>query len=170
MSPITPVAAIARRVKNIRASRGLTASQLGELLTEQGVSWDRFTVAGLESGKRQNVSVAELLALSAVLNVAPVHLLLPIDDDDAQYQVTPHRAESVDTVRGWVRGHYPLPGSGVVKFQNEMPEGERGFIHVRPAKGSGGRLTIEGVEEVLAQATEALRNLREEDERRGEHR
>lgn len=105
----TPVRTIAQRVKELRGRRGWTAAQLGERLAEQGVKWDRFTVAGLESGKRQNVSVVEFLALAEVLAVAPVHLLVPLDS--APYEVTPQRVESADAVRMWMRGEKPLPGT-----------------------------------------------------------
>ncbi|MFF2212875.1 helix-turn-helix transcriptional regulator [Streptomyces antibioticus] len=128
--PLQPVQAIARRVKEIRLRRGLTAKQLGELLTARGIPWDRFTVANLENGKRQNVSVTELLALGDVLNVAPVDLLVPperrpIDEQDP-YQVTPDRAYGRWEVRQWVRGIQPLPGADAEEFHAEGPPGEYG--------------------------------------------
>ena len=47
------------------------------------MDWTRIVVTKLETGRRQSVSVEELLALAYVLNVAPVHLLVPWDDDAA---------------------------------------------------------------------------------------
>lgn len=115
MSPepaVTPVSAIARRVKELRNRHGWTAADLGERLATRGVKWDRFTVANLESGKRQNVNVVELLALADALATAPVNLLVPITDEP--YQVTAgerERIENADAVREWVRGNKPLPGT-----------------------------------------------------------
>lgn len=106
--PITPVATIAQRVKQLRGRRGWTAAQLGAELAPHGVRWDRFTVANLENGKRQNVTVNELFALALALDVAPVNLLVPLHD--TPYEVTPSRAEGADAVRSWVRGEEPLPG------------------------------------------------------------
>lgn len=107
--PVNPVDTIRVRVKQLRARRGWTAAELGAALTEHGPKWDRFTVANLENGKRQNVTVNELLALALVLDVAPTNLLVPLDDRPCQ--VTSKRTEDADTVRAWVRGEQPLPGT-----------------------------------------------------------
>ncbi|MEU4964183.1 helix-turn-helix domain-containing protein [Streptomyces smyrnaeus] len=114
---------IARRVKGLRARNGLTAKQLAEALTAEGVTWDRGTVTKLETNRRDNVTVVELLALSKVLNVAPVHLLVPLDDAQP-LQVTPKNAIQADRVRAWVRGEQPLPGTDLRTFRTEVPLGE----------------------------------------------
>jgi hypothetical protein len=55
------------------------------------------------------VTVDELLTLSLALNVAPVHLLVPPDDDDEQpYPVTAAVSESGFRVRCWIRGLFML--------------------------------------------------------------
>lgn len=115
--PVGPVATIAQRVKELRGRRGWTAAHLGKVLGKHGVSWDRFTVANLESGKRQNVTVQELFALALALDVAPTNLLVPLDD--RPYQVTPVRTESADMVRAWVRGEEPLPGADERTYRAE---------------------------------------------------
>jgi transcriptional regulator with XRE-family HTH domain len=76
-----PVRTIAERVKELRKERRLTAADLGAALTEQGVPWDRFTVAALEGGKRKNVTIDELLALAKVFDVAPLALAVEGDPD-----------------------------------------------------------------------------------------
>lgn len=161
----TPTATVAKRVKEARTRRGWTADDLAKALVKQGVKWERSTVAKLENGNRQNVSLTEWLALAAVLNVAPVHLLLPIDEGDDDYQVTPERTERVGQVRGWARGHWPLPGSNVIQYQGEMPEEEQGRIYLPPAKDRADR--INGIEASIAQLSTALQHLREEGD--GEH-
>lgn len=121
MSPSTdadPVGTIARRVKEIRGRRGWTAADLGERLKSHNVKWDRFTVANLENGKRQSVSVVELLALARVLDVSPVNLLVP--GDDSLYAVTPTSAYDSDQVRAWVRGDEPLPDTDEQIFFTEV--------------------------------------------------
>lgn len=126
--PLQPVPAIARRVKEIRLRRGLTAKELGERLTAQGIPWDRFTVAGLENGKRQNVTVDELLALSKVLNASPVNLLVPPErrpaEEEDPYRVTPKSTHGRWEVRQWVRGVQPLPGADAAEFHAEGPPRE----------------------------------------------
>lgn len=121
MSPseaVSPVGTIARRVKELRGRRGWTAADLGDKLKDRGINWDRFTVANLESGKRQNVNVVELLALADALDVAPVNLLVP--GDDSLYQVTPSAAYDADRVRSWFRGDEPLPDTDERIFFTEV--------------------------------------------------
>jgi len=139
---VSPTAAIAASVRELRKRRGLTAEQLAQRLSAQGIPWDRYTVNKLENGKRQNVTLNEWLALATVLDVAPVHLLVPTwpaplwaegsdsrpeDDpnDDAPYQVTPTIAVPCWRARQFVRGARPLPGMDPWKFYAERPGHER---------------------------------------------
>lgn len=158
----SPTATVAKRVREARRRRGLTADQLAQLLSEQGIPWERSTVAKLENGNRQNLTLGEWLALAVVLNVAPVHLLLPVDDDEGTYQVTPERTNQVDHTRGWIRGHWPLPGSNVVQYQGEMPEAEQGRMYLPPAKNKADR--INGIEASIHQLTIALQQLQGEED------
>lgn len=108
-------------------------------MTEQGVNWDRYTVNKLENGKRQNLTLTEWLALSVVLNVAPVHMLIPPypsplwdrpagerndPNDEAQFQVTPELTAPLYRVRRFVRGADPLPGGDRRGFYSEIPPQE----------------------------------------------
>ncbi|MGW6258786.1 helix-turn-helix domain-containing protein [Streptomyces sp. NPDC055085] len=119
-----PTRWVAHRVRAVRERRGLTAQQVADALNDQGVGWQRSTVAKLESGRRENLSVAELLALSVVLEVAPVHLLVPTEDG-VPYQTTPGSDPiASETVRRWVRGEGLLPGADARAFWSEIPEAE----------------------------------------------
>lgn len=115
---VGPMAVLAQRVRQLRARKQLTAQQLADKLRQQGIPWDRATVTKLETGRRQNLAVTELLALALVLDVAPINLLVPLDD--SSYQVTPKRSEDADTVRAWVRGESPLPGTDERTFRAEV--------------------------------------------------
>lgn len=123
-----PTAVIARRVRELRERRGITAAQLSERMRDVGTPFDKTVVANLETGRRRFVTVQELLALAYILDVAPVHLLLPIDDERASYAYTPNRNAEVWRVREWVRGHpyaaAPTIGLGGVdprKYLSEVP-------------------------------------------------
>lgn len=118
-----PTAVLARRVKELRTKRGLSAAALAEQMQAVGVDWQRIVVTKLENGRRQEVSVRELLALAAVLEVAPVHLLVPLEDD-APYEVTPGREEAAVKVRAFVRGAEPLPGMDPGNYFAESPRAE----------------------------------------------
>ena len=109
--PLGPTAAIAQRVRELRTKRGWSAERLAQEMRGAGVGWNRGVVAKLESGRRQDVSVAELLALSFVLNVAPVHLVVSPTAVDASYQVTPQLTVAAEAVREWIRGYAFLPGT-----------------------------------------------------------
>ncbi|MFJ7154652.1 helix-turn-helix domain-containing protein [Streptomyces sp. NPDC101118] len=114
-----PVEVIARRVKEVRGRKGLTAQQLADRLRKAGVPWDRATVTKLETNRRQNVSVVELLALARVLDVAPVHLLVPLGE--GPYQVTPNETALASRARRWVRGDTTLRGGDAQIYYSEVP-------------------------------------------------
>ena len=121
---LTPTQVVAARVREIRERRRLTGTQLAERMTKAGLKWDRATVAKLETGRRQSLTLEEVLALAAVLNVAPVHLLIPLDSDQEPYPVTATTAASARIVREWIRGRYALPGADRREYFSEVPEHE----------------------------------------------
>lgn len=150
MPTATPVETVASRVREIRTRRGLTAQQLGERMTAEGIRWDRFTVANLEKGKRQSVTVTELLALAAVLNVAPVHLMVPpkgptgrLTDEEEPYHVTPEKTVAREAVRQWVRGFDPLPGADAAEFHAEGPSHEYGVQWVKLSASTVARMAAD---------------------------
>ena len=70
-------------------------------------------VTKLETGRRASVSVAEMIALAAVLNCPPVMLMTADERGQADYQpgrvslnyqVTPTVSADMGTVRAWIRG------------------------------------------------------------------
>jgi hypothetical protein len=67
------------------------------------------TISKLEAGgTRSDASVEELFALAIALNVAPVHLLVALDDGDA-VEIVPGLTVPAPLVRDWIRGGRPLP-------------------------------------------------------------
>lgn len=90
-----------------------------------GIPWNRGVVAKLENGRREQITVDELLALCRVLDVALVHLLVPVDDEDQRYAVTPtDEPLSPRQVRDMIRGDWALPGMDVRRFGNHVPPHE----------------------------------------------
>lgn len=134
---------LASRLKVIRGRRGLTVQELAKLCVEQGASdLTATTIYNIESGRpddsgkrRRRVTVEELMALATVLEVAPVHLLIPLDDNEA-YEVTPGREVSAVVMRDFIRGVEPLDGMDFRRFFAEVPEKE--FLKVAY---EGGRRT-----------------------------
>jgi transcriptional regulator with XRE-family HTH domain len=159
-APLSPTQVVAKRVREVRQKRGLTAAQLAEQMTRVGIPWDRGTVAKLETGRRANVSVAELLALAYVLAVAPGHLLVPLEDK-TPYQATPTQVEPAGAVRDWVRGAWYLEGVDVRGFFSELPPHE----FLPPDRPGGPRMAAPArttYAERLGQDPEWLRSVIEE--------
>jgi transcriptional regulator with XRE-family HTH domain len=116
---------IGRRIKELRRRRGITAQGLADLVSATGVRCDRWTVTKLETGRRQNVTVVELLAFARVLEVAPVNLLIS-PTNEGTFPVTPAECVDLREARAWFRGVKPLPNTDLRIFHTEVPLNELG--------------------------------------------
>lgn len=99
-----------------------------------GVPWDRSIVANFETGRRSTVNVEELLALAYVLDVAPVHLLVP--PESGPYNPVSIVESNTANVRAWIRGTRELAGQDPRRFFAEVPLDEY-EPPLRSAEGSG---------------------------------
>lgn len=107
-SPVTPTSVVASRVRELRKARQWTAQQLADALADVGIDWNRGLISKFETGSREGVSVAEVLALACVFDVSPLALLLP--SESAGYAITPKRvADGTDRVIDWMLGRSGLP-------------------------------------------------------------
>ena len=118
----------------MRVKRGWSAAELARRMQAAGIPWERIVVTKLETGRRASVSVAELLALAAVLNCPPVMLMTA--DERSQhgyrpgyvnpvYQITPAVTEDMGMVRAWIRGAGPLgEHDDPREYYAELPMGE----------------------------------------------
>lgn len=114
-------AVVARRVQELRKAQGLSAQELAERLAQHWPELDRSILANLESGRRRSVSVDEVLVLALALNVAPVHLFVPVTEEPVH--VGAHKIPS-PVARDWVRGGTPLEGQDARLFRTQVPESE----------------------------------------------
>ena len=60
----------------------MSAQQLADRTRELGLHVIRSVIANLENGRRDNISVAELVILARALDVPPVLLLYPVGCED----------------------------------------------------------------------------------------
>lgn len=128
VEPITPQSVIATRVKQARQEKRLTAQQLGDAMVTAGFKWDRFVVQNLEKGKRKSVSVEELLALALILEVALVHLIVPIDDEETPFLVTPNGPAVLPAeARAWIRGLGAIGDVDPRRYRSQVPRREADF-------------------------------------------
>jgi transcriptional regulator with XRE-family HTH domain len=72
---------IAGEVRHWRDKRGLSTQKLANRCAEIGLPIQRSVLANLESGRRNTLSVAELLVLAEALQVAPALLIAPVRTD-----------------------------------------------------------------------------------------
>lgn len=133
-----PTAAIAKRVKELRQRKGWTAAELADRCADKGLDgFNRSVLANLESGRRKYVTVAEMLALAYVLDVAPVHLLVPVEADDMftedLYAICPDVFLPVPHAREWVRGEHAPAAVDPRAYYSEVPREE--WAAPRPTEG-----------------------------------
>jgi len=85
----------------------MSAQQLADRTAELGMPIPRSVLANLESGRRDTVSVAEVLALAAALNVAPIDLICPVGFDK-QTEILPGRMMDPLSAMRWFTGEWKL--------------------------------------------------------------
>ncbi|MER7459211.1 helix-turn-helix domain-containing protein [Micromonospora sp. NPDC126480] len=129
-SPVVlrPHETLVERVKQLRKARGWSAQRLADEMAKVGVPWERMIVTKLENGRRAGVSVEEMLALAYVLDVAPVHLLIPpvaSSGEERFYAMVPNVGMPLRDVREWVRGKEPAAGQDPRPYFSEVPPEER---------------------------------------------
>lgn len=72
-------------VQRIREDRGLTQAEFARLLAGDGAPFTKATLASLESGRRRDVTLTELVFLAFSLNVLASDLVMAPDDDTSAY-------------------------------------------------------------------------------------
>jgi transcriptional regulator with XRE-family HTH domain len=122
---------VAARVRVVRGKRKLTVAELAARCAELGApeltAQALYKLEQRRPGKLRPrpVTVDELLTLAVALNVAPVHLLVPVDDPDAAYPVIGGVLARRFGVRAWIRGIGPIdPDADPREFGAEVPRGE----------------------------------------------
>lgn len=104
------VRSIAGEVKRHREAQDMSAQRLADRCAELGQPIPRSVLANLESGRREALSVPELLVLAEALGVPPVALLVPLGHSD-QVEALPGRSVSTSDALAWLAGDKPLPGT-----------------------------------------------------------
>lgn len=119
---------IAARIRALRQDRGMSVEQLADRCRDAGMpGLTAQTIYKLEKpppGRPPRpVAVDELLVLAAVLDIAPVHLVVGLDDE--QVPVTPSCPVSAYSARQWIRGVAPIPGGDRNRYEANVPDEER---------------------------------------------
>lgn len=100
---------VAREVRRYREAQRpkMSAQQLADRTAELGMPIPRSVLANLESGRRETVSVAEVLVLAAALNVSPAELMCPVGFDQ-QAEMLPGRMVDPREAMRWFTGEMKL--------------------------------------------------------------
>jgi transcriptional regulator with XRE-family HTH domain len=90
---------------------------------------NRWLITNIETGRRESISVDELYVLARALDVSPIHLLTPYDDQEVF--VTPVEQHPSQRVRQWVTGQQPLGDSLVVVVETDQWSDLESFLETR---------------------------------------
>ena len=126
------------RLRNSKQPRW-SAERLAAEMASVGVPWTRNSVVNLESGRRKQIAVHELLALAVVLRVEnPMDLIVPPGDvyEQLVFPVIPFDDVSAASVRAWfggapeqlrqeLDGRQPEPGAIELLRVGELPDDVR---------------------------------------------
>lgn len=94
-----PSDVFAKRLKEIRGSRGLSQTALARLVTDAGRPLSKAALLRIESGERR-LTLDEAMALALILGVAPAHLLSP--PGDAIVWITDQWGTDGSGLRNWL--------------------------------------------------------------------
>jgi DNA-binding XRE family transcriptional regulator len=133
----TPSDVVAGRIREVRRKRSLTVAQLAQRCAKLGAAGlTEQALYNIETGRpdkqghrRRAVNIDELLVIAYALDVAPVHLIVPVDIDGLEpYEIAPGMDFPARYVREWIRGAFPLAGTDQRHFYTEVPQGEWGLL------------------------------------------
>ena len=113
-----------------------SAQELADRVQSLGGKLDRAAIAKIESQLR-NVTLDEALLLALALNVSPVHLVFPLDDDEQVLLAPDGPSVTAKEAREWLRGRAAIQGVDEKLFLSAwVPESEwqRGNARVQEAK------------------------------------
>jgi transcriptional regulator with XRE-family HTH domain len=99
---------VADQIQTVRLRKGWTQQELADRVTQLGMPMGRAVILKIER-KRRHVTVDELVALSAALEVSPLFLLMPRDATSGdQIRVTPRQSLPIEMVTKWWHGAQEL--------------------------------------------------------------
>jgi transcriptional regulator with XRE-family HTH domain len=107
---------VAANVRRLRHGLRMSGADLAHEMQLRGIGWNRTTVAKLETGRRESVTVQELLGLAVTLDVPPIWLLA---DPTSGYPTSVTGGVELDpwSMLLWAAGRQPLEEPGGAHWQ-----------------------------------------------------
>ncbi|OHV45006.1 hypothetical protein BBK14_09535 [Parafrankia soli] len=93
-------------VRRHRQAQDMSAAELSDACARLGLPVHRSVIANLEGGRRGSVTIAELIAFAAALDVAPAQLLCPVGYAD-EVEMPPGRIRPTWDAFEWITGACP---------------------------------------------------------------
>lgn len=101
---------VAAQIQRIRTDRRMSAQQLADATAELGHPVARSVIANLESGRRDTVTIAELLVFAKALRVPPLLLVCPLGREPS-VEVLPGAVLDTWAAATWFTGENPFPAA-----------------------------------------------------------
>lgn len=114
--------AIAKRVKDLRAKKGMKGADLSERTKALGYEIPRSTLANIEIGRKSSIGVHEIAILAAALEVPPVSLLFDVGSEDLVEVLPGDRRAPIEAVQWFSAIHPLMPKPGLVKSHSFNPD------------------------------------------------
>lgn len=102
---------VGRQLRKSRKEMKLTAQRLADRTAELGHPIGPATITDLETGRRQSVTVADLLILAAALDISPVALLYADQFADGEVEMLPGVSATAAQAAMWCTGETAPYGS-----------------------------------------------------------
>ena len=117
----TPDDTTRERIRQLRKTRhGWTQQDLADALNRIGAQTDRAAVAKVELGQR-GLSLYEALQYALALDVAPVHLIVPLSGDEPISLGANAEPCTPAELRDWIRGERERPEQDAVIYLTTVP-------------------------------------------------
>jgi len=162
-------AVVGAQIRTLRRRRDLSQQELADLIQKLGRKTSQPVVGRMEGvGGQRSITIADLFAVAAALDVAPVELLAASFEPQLVPIVGDLRAEPRDAA-DWIRGYRPLgDGNEPLYFESVSEERKQANLRVRGLQNL--RWILSDYEEAALRddiygMVESLRVLRDELER-----
>ncbi len=95
--------------ETIRIARGkMSAQQLSDRCAKLGYPIPRSTIQNLEIGRKESISIHEVVVLAQALNIPPLQLIFPIGREQ-NFELLPDTTVPTWLAASWFTGEKPYP-------------------------------------------------------------